>query len=267
MLKYAGWDGIVIEGASNVPVWVDIRDDDVQIKNCSTLSLWGMNTKQCQETIWQEVSGGTNYDDWYTIDSTDDTKTTQRPAVLTIGPAGENLSRMASLQHDMSHACGMGGFGAVWGSKNLKAISVVGSGSVPIHDPDALIQARAEQMQYAFDYDNPPDKLVSYDNFHSAPGRSSVYELLGFAKHTGGKRPQGCPGCHCGCKRRYENGIGNESTCAHSAFYLFAPNLDDIHRGPDLLSEYGINAIEAFNTLEYIKALKNEGVLGSGTSD
>jgi len=48
MLKFAGWDGIVIVGQADEPVWLDIRNDAVNIRNCSSLSLWGTDTWQCQ---------------------------------------------------------------------------------------------------------------------------------------------------------------------------------------------------------------------------
>ena len=82
-------------------------------------------------------------------------RTTQKPAVLTIGPAGENLSRMACLIHDASNAAGQGGFGAVWGAKNFKAVSVIGTGDIKVHDPKALMSARLWQKRnYAFDLKN-----------------------------------------------------------------------------------------------------------------
>jgi len=135
MLKHAGWDGIVIEGKSDKPVWVDIRNHTVWIRECSDLSLWGTDTWTCQEKIWSYVTGKGGSGGWLEPDGESGGGTTQKPAVLAIGPAGENLSRVASLIHDAGHGSGQGGFGAVWGSKNLKAISVIGTSSIKIHDP------------------------------------------------------------------------------------------------------------------------------------
>ncbi|MGD8791170.1 MAG: aldehyde ferredoxin oxidoreductase N-terminal domain-containing protein, partial [Anaerolineae bacterium] len=56
MLKYAGWDGIVIQGAADSPVWIDVRNDDVQIRDAG--GLWGLDTWETQEDIWRQVSGG-----------------------------------------------------------------------------------------------------------------------------------------------------------------------------------------------------------------
>ena len=175
MLKYAGWDGIVIEGRADEPVWLDIRNRTVTIRNCSGLSLWGTDTWECQKRIWRYVAGRESYGDWMEPDGKGGGQTTQRPAVFTIGPAGENLRRIACLIHDAGSAAGQGGFGAVFGSKHLKAISVIGTGSVRIHDPKALMQGRIQQKEnYAFDLGNLKRKYMSVD-FQSPPVPGTLY--------------------------------------------------------------------------------------------
>ncbi|MDD4877176.1 MAG: aldehyde ferredoxin oxidoreductase N-terminal domain-containing protein, partial [Dehalococcoidales bacterium] len=81
MLKFAGYDGIVIEGKADKPVWVDIRDENVQIKDAG--HLWGVGFFETQEKIWGEVAGKKQYGDW--IDGT-----TQRSAIVGIGQSGES---------------------------------------------------------------------------------------------------------------------------------------------------------------------------------
>jgi aldehyde:ferredoxin oxidoreductase len=172
---------------------------------------------------------------------------------------------MACLIHDASSSSGQGGFGAVWGSKNLKAVSVIGTCSIKIYDPKALMKARLWHTEkYAFDLDNRkmqgPD--TSFYNvpkpgtlFGRAPGSSRPYE---------GQRPQACVGCHSGCRARYESGLGNEATCAPTAFYSAASSLDIQRHACDLLNKYGINAFEAGKCLEYLNDLNRIGVLGPG---
>jgi len=261
MLKYAGWDGIVIEGRADEPVWLDVRNRTVTIRNCSGLSLWGTDTWECQKTIWSYVAGKESYGDWMEPDGKGGGQTTQRPAVLTIGPAGENLSRIACLIHDAGSAAGQGGFGAVFGSKRLKAISVIGTGSVRIHDPKALMRARIQQKEnYAFDLGNLKRKYMSVD-FQSPPVPGTLY-IKG--KPTIGKRPQACVGCHSGCRGRYADGIGNEATCYTTIFYLYADSLNIQRQAADLLNRYGLNAAEMFLGELYLKRLHDYGVLGPG---
>jgi aldehyde:ferredoxin oxidoreductase len=264
MLKYAGWDGIVIEGKADKPVWIDIRNNTIQIRDCSLLSLWGTDTWTCQKRICQFVAGKEGFGDWLKPNGERGGKTTQRPAILAIGPAGENLSRMACLIHDAGHGSGQGGFGAVWGSKNLKAISAIGTGSIEIHDPKALMQTRLWQMEkYGFDLDHRRgDKSLHFSAdpvpgtlWGSPPGSMRPYE---------GQRPQACVGCHSGCHGRYERGLGNEAICATTAFYNAASSLDIQRKASDLLNKYGLNAFEAWKGLEYLRDLNKLDVLGPG---
>ena len=261
MLKYAGWDGIVVEGASDTPVWIDIRDGDVQIRDCAELSLWGTDTWECQQSIWNYVSGGGSYGDWFGPGGQGGGLTTQRPAVLAIGPAGENLSRVACLVHDASNAAGQGGFGAVFGSKNLKAISVIGTGHVEINDPKELLATRLwHKENYAFDLANLRETWADF-RFHSPPA-----PLLLWAKGRPkvDQRPQACLGCHSGCRARYKDGSGNEASCITTMFYPDAESLDVQRAASDLLNRYGLNAVEMFWGLFYIGALAYERELWTG---
>ncbi len=263
MLKYAGWDGIVIEGRADKPVWLDIRNQDVNINDAG--ELWGMDTWQTQEEIWRRVVGSRKSEGWTVLGSEEDgPRTTQMPAVLTIGPAGENLSRIACLIHDAGHASGQGGFGGVWGSKNLKAISVIGTGSVNIANPGALIQACLwAQKKYGLDLDHPDESWYSWHG-----PRMPQFVLWERRKDA---RLKACIGCHLGCREISKSGLGNESVCVPTTFYRDADK--ERHKGrqteavyitSDLLQKYGINAYEAFKGLYYIKALNEMGVLGPG---
>lgn len=115
-LKYAGYDGLIILGRADKPVYLSVHDEEVQIKDAS--HLWGADTFAAQKTIMANEP---------------------RASVLTIGPAGENLSRIAVILNETGNAAGQGGFGGVMGSKNLKAIAVRGTGSVNIAQPDEFL--------------------------------------------------------------------------------------------------------------------------------
>ncbi len=261
MHKYAGWDGVVIEGKADKPVWIDIRDGDVQIRDCATLSLWGTDTWECQQSIWSYVAETDSYGDWIEPRDNDSGKTTQRPAVLAIGPAGENLSRVACLIHDASNAAGQGGFGAVFGSKNLKAVSVIGTGHVGINDPKMLLETRLWQKEnYAFDLAHLRQFAASFQ-FQSPPVPVLFW--------SGGRpridqRPQACTGCHSGCRARYKDATGNEASCFSSVFYWDARSLDIQRTASDLINRYGLNAVEMSFGLLYIRLLQQEGLLGTG---
>ena len=257
MLKFAGWDGIVIEGKASEPVWIDIRNDNVKIRKCAALSLWGKDTWECQETIWDYAAGGGKYGGWVDISDKDE-RTTQRPAVLAIGPAGENMSRLACLIHDAGNAAGQGGFGAVWGSKNLKAVSVIGTGNIKIHDPNGLLQTRLWQKKnYAFDLHNLKVRHRSTD-FQSPP----IPELLWRrGRPNVGYRPQACIGCHSGCRAIFEDKLGNEASCFASVFYWDAQSLEIQRKASDLINKYGLNAVEMCYGLLYLYLLSKYDLL------
>ena len=68
--------------------------------------------------------------------------------------------------------------------------------------------------------------------------------VAGF-KHTSGKRPSACIGCHSACKLRYADGLGNDAVCSDSAFYILgAKDRETIYRATDLLNKLGINSLE-----------------------
>jgi aldehyde:ferredoxin oxidoreductase len=260
MLKYAGWDGIVIEGKADQPVWIDIRDGEVAVRDCTALSLWGTETGACQEAIWNFVAKGKHYGGWVEPGGAERAQTTQRPAVLAIGPAGENLSRIACLIHDASHGSGQGGFGGVLGSKNLKAISVIGTGDIHVHDPSALLSARLQQQEkYAF----KQGTHVTLD-FQSPPVPGVLWGLMSASRPKEGQRPSACVGCHSGCRARYKSGLGNEAICATTAFYRAAHSLVIQRKASDLLNRYGLNAFELMVGLPYLETLNSKGVLGPG---
>jgi aldehyde:ferredoxin oxidoreductase len=261
MLKYAGWDGIVIEGQATGPVWIDIRDAEVLIRDCAELSLWGTDTWECQQRIWNHVAGDEGYGDWRGLSAGNAGATTQRPAVLATGPAGENLSRAACLIHDASNASGQGGFGAVFGAKNLKAVSVIGTGHVAIHDPEALLATRLwHKENYAFDLNSLRETTSSYQ-FQSPPVPMALWAQ---GRPQIGQRPQACMGCHSGCRARYKDTLGNEACCFSSAFYADANSLDIQRTASDLINRFGLNAPELIWGLLYVGALAQAGQLGTG---
>ncbi len=115
-LKFAGYDVIILEGKSESPVYLSIKDEIVELKPAD--HLWGKLTTECTQKL-QEIEG-------------------DKVKVLNIGPAGERLSNIAAIMNDIDRAAGRSGVGAVMGSKNLKAIVVKGTHKVEIADNDSL---------------------------------------------------------------------------------------------------------------------------------
>ncbi|MCS7386693.1 MAG: aldehyde ferredoxin oxidoreductase [archaeon GB-1867-005] len=126
-LKCSGYDGIIISGAASSPVYIFIKDDKVEIRDAS--HVWGKDGKQTVKILTRELRSELErsyprYGKW------------KEPALLYIGPAGESKCRIATVMAKWTHAAGYGGYGAVMGSKNLKAIAVKGTGPLPdVYNP------------------------------------------------------------------------------------------------------------------------------------
>ncbi len=116
-LKFAGFDGVVIWGRAEKPVYLWIHDGEAELRDAS--QLWGRTTHEVQTAIQDEVGE-------------------DRAEVLQIGPAGENLVRFAAIMNMSNRANGRTGMGAVMGSKNLKAVVVRGRQRPDIFDRDTF---------------------------------------------------------------------------------------------------------------------------------
>jgi len=113
-LRKAGYDAVVIKGKAEVPSVLIIRDGDVKIEPAG--ELWGTEIPEAFDTLRERYGRKSEV------------------GVSAIGPAGEKVSLIASVMNDRYHAFGRQGFGAIYGSKNLKAVVIGGTGSVPVHD-------------------------------------------------------------------------------------------------------------------------------------
>lgn len=120
-LKTAGFDALIVKGRSEVPVYILIDDDKVEILDA--VNLWGK-------------------DSWETIDILKERHKGSELAL--IGPAGENLVRFASIENGYFDGWGRTGLGAVMGSKKLKAVVVRGSKSITPKNPKAFMEAVRE---------------------------------------------------------------------------------------------------------------------------
>ena len=114
-IKLAGYDAIVVEGASSKPVYLNIKNDQVTIKDAS--GVWGLGTRAATEALCRKES--------------------VQACVAAIGPSGENLTPYSCIINSRNHSAGAG-TGAVMGSKMLKALVVEGDGSVNVKDPQTV---------------------------------------------------------------------------------------------------------------------------------
>jgi aldehyde:ferredoxin oxidoreductase len=120
-IKQSGFDAIIIEGVSMIPVWLYVNEGKAELRDAS--KYWGNSTMETEKGIKRDLG------------DTDKRKT----AVASIGPAGERLVRFASIINDLREAAGRCGMGAVMGSKKLKAWACKGSSKTPVYDEKKLL--------------------------------------------------------------------------------------------------------------------------------
>jgi aldehyde:ferredoxin oxidoreductase len=115
--KRTGFDALVIRGRAENPVYLWIKDGQVEIRPAE--HLWGLKTAPTQAALHEALGD-------------------KRIRIAQIGPAGENRVLFAAVMHDINRAAGRNGLGALMGSKNLKAVAVRGTQSPPIANPKAV---------------------------------------------------------------------------------------------------------------------------------
>ena len=107
-LRRAGYDALIVKGKAAEPTVLVIRDGEVSFEPAA--ELWGKEIPETFDALKAKFGGRSEV------------------GVSAIGPAGEKVSKIASVMNDRYHAFGRQGFGAVYVSKNLKAIVDSGSG-------------------------------------------------------------------------------------------------------------------------------------------
>ncbi len=119
-IKYAGYDGIVITGRADAPVYLWINDDSVAFRPAN--AMWGTDSLSANASIKADLGE-------------------PEAMVVTIGQGGENRLPFALISCEYNRQAGRGGAGAVMGAKNLKAVAVKGSKVVQVHDRSAFANA------------------------------------------------------------------------------------------------------------------------------
>jgi aldehyde:ferredoxin oxidoreductase len=241
MLKNAGYDHVVIDGRADRPVYVKIVDNDVEIVDAGP--LWG---KAVDETC--EVLG----------------RSCNPPAgVLSIGPAGENRVSFSMAYIDGIATLGRGGFGAVMGSKNLKAILVKGSQGIAVFDRKRYRALSKGLLQRIREY--------PYLKEWQGLGLIKSFPFIPVETYTRiKKRRVACVSCPIGCKDIVEIPDGDYKgfvASSSSVVNLFMPviyGLKDYRESIKLvatLDRYGLDMFEFFGVMGFAKALGDHGVI------
>jgi aldehyde:ferredoxin oxidoreductase len=267
MLKYAGYDALVITGAAVQPVLLIIDNDRVEIREAG--DLWGLNitetTRRLKESFGHE---------WQT---------------LVIGPPGEQMRNLAGIFNE-SRALARGGVGAVMGSKNLKAIVTRGSGYVRVYDREKYNRA----LQLAF----RAVRMSSEVTLLRQEGTVNILEIINvmgalptrnfqrgqfeaaeaisgnmFKEHEWVK-DYSCFGCPIACgkyTRALEDGISIEGPEYETTFamgpHCAIGDREVIIRLNWWCDEYGLDTISAGGVIGFVMELFERGLIDSDQLD
>lgn len=270
-LKFAGYDALIIEGKAAKPVYLWIKNDEVEIRDAG--ALWGLDTPDTTDLVRAETD--------------EDAK------VACIGPAGEHLSPISNIMNEMHRAAGRSGVGAVMGSKNLKAIAVFGTGAVKVADPErfkaAVMKARKMIQEHPVGGAGlkayGTDVLVNILNQTGAlPTRNFQDGYFPTADKTGGEslaakqlvRPKGCFSCIISCGRvtKVDNpaykGFGEgpeyETAWAFGAD-CGVDDLDAITKANYYCNAYGLDTISMGSTVACAMELFERGIITTKDTD
>jgi aldehyde:ferredoxin oxidoreductase len=264
-LKFAGYDAVIFEGAAPKPVYLWIRDDAVELRDAS--HVWGKDVPETSDAIRAETD--------------DDAK------IACIGPAGENKVLFACIMNDLHRAAGRSGPGAVMGSKNLKAVAVVGTGAVTCADPKGFERAvmTARDMIQKHPVGGTGLRLYGTDVLTNILNSIGAYPTKNFqeghfptADKIGGEtlsatllqRPKGCFSCIISCGRvtkitnkkyagegegpEYETSWGFGGDC-------FIDDLEAVTKANFICNEYGLDTISMAATIACAMELYEKGLI------
>jgi len=222
-LKYAGYDGLIIIGKAEKPVYLWIENDKVEIKDAS--ELWGLGIYGT--TIRLRTIHG------------------PKTRVIACGPAGEQLYRIAVIQTETGNAAGQGGYGAVMGSKNLKAVAVVGTKGVKIAQPERFLKLCLEASREG---QTPNSREID-----TSPGIDYRVRKCGF--------------CITPCRHRlYMNASTKEKpglyTVAMQCWDYFRADLPTRLRARTITSDFGLNGWEiSYGIIPWLQLCKQHGLI------
>ena len=271
-LKYAGYDAIFVCGASSSPVYLFINNGKAELRDAG--HLWGKDFRQTEETL--KVEHG------------------KEAAIAGIGPAGEKLSLISCVMHDIGCAAGRSGLGAVMGSKKLKAVVATGNGEVPVPDREKIKKvAKDYAANLSGDYYERFKKWGTCgDNAKAALNGDSPVKNWGgvgvvdfpHAEAIGGdavialqEQKHGCLGCPVRCKGIMKEGSvcqfeagGHKPEYETSAAFgslLLNNNLESIIKANDICNRAGLDTISAGAAIAFAIECYENGLITKSDTD
>lgn len=265
-LKRAGYDAVIIEGKAQKPVYLWINDGNIEIRQAG--HLWGKKPSETEPAMKKE--------------------TLDKARIMTIGPAGVKLAKIAAVMFDVHRAAGRTGVGAVLGSKNLLGIAARGTKKIEASDPEALKQASADARKLLKEAPISSQALPTYgtsvlvniiNEAGGYPAKNAQEAYFPTADKTGGEtiaeqiliKKGACSGCPIACGRiteirdgtyagRCGEGPEYETTWALGVM-CGVDDLNAITCANYLCNDYGLDTISAGVTIACAMELYERGYI------
>jgi len=271
MLKFAGFDGIIIEGASKDPVYLWVHDGEAEIKPAE--GIWGQTVPKTEEMVRKEIG-------------------VPQARILSIGPAGEKLVRFAGIAVDLERYAGRKGGGAILGSKKVKAVAVYGEKEIPIAKPAEYGKAlkECEQAVYASLSSGggfPNGTIGGYDacnQFGDLPTKygetgswEAVSELYQNFVNKYLVKNRACFGCMQACGRVSQvkegpfatpvyGGPEYETTAGFTTFML-QKDIEPVIKANYLCNIYGLDTISTSHMIAFAMICYEKGLITTKDTD
>ena len=259
-LARAGYMMVVIEGKADNPVYIWINDNKVEIGDAS--DVWGQDTHQTTDMIMEKVGD-------------------PKARVACIGPAGENLSKIACVINDKHRAAGRSGVGAVMGSKNLKALAIKGSRKFEAANPEGVKETLRVAMQKIKENGVTGQGLPAFGTAvlvnvinaaGSYPHKNFQFSYMENAEEQSGEKladtyltkKTNCFACPIGCGRGTKLGTKEGEGPEYETIWALGSNcgiagLEPIIRANYLCNELGMDTISAGGTVSAAMELYEKG--------
>lgn len=271
-LKMAGFDGIIITGRSEKPVYLWVKDGKGELRDAS--NLWGRDTGDVQRLIREELKD-------------------KHIRVAQCGQAGEHLVSYACVLNELKHASGRTGMGAVMGSKNLRAVAVRGAGKIATAQPETVKALTRESVERipktplgnqlkrfgtpVFVMGLQQGGILPTRNFQE--GRFEGAEKISGETMTDTilERPKGCYSCPVRCKRsvkvdgKYsaspEYGGPEYETLGSLGSLCGIDDLAAISHGNEICNRWGLDTISTGVCIAFAMECTERGILTSQDTD
>jgi len=273
-LKKAGYDGMAITGESDKPVYISIKDDQVEIKDAA--DLWGKDVYETVDILTARAEGK------------------NKARIISIGQAGENLVKFAAVANNKDAFAARSGGGTLMGAKKLKAISVIGTGKVEPAFPDELKALRKETIAkvkeniiamslqsmgtiMALDVTGPLGDIPTKNYSLGDPGEMAPKIGGGVLTQNYLTRGDACQSCPIACKRvirvdkgpyQVEEGPGPEyETAVAMGTLLMNDNMEAVLKLSELTNRYGVDSISCGAAIAFAMECFEKGVITSEDLD